>query len=515
MKNGKTEMQQYIGKMSSIFKWLYLIFILLFDNSIVYDTTLTKCFSKVLIIMGTLIILWRILSYKEYVNYPYIVLYGLFLATFVLTGLLNFRYGYLGNLKLLIWMTFQFFILYLFDREKNTGIKHEYIVCLIIIIIYTTIVNAIGIRMLFTNFSQERLVENNQRLLLIGVAYWGRLFGVHTDPNYGAVLSIIAIMCALYIVFKYKHLFLKIIMGITMFVQIVYLSFSASRTGLVCVCVALGSFFLLYNVLMKNKIGISIVCSLVAICTCLVFVKIIPAAYNSYVDKLEKSELQTESTVVQGESKTSNDVEPESQLAAENTLLTENNNTDSKNTELPEVSVSETESSVVNEHNDKKEEQLTKIGRKNEIKGDISNRRFDLWKNGIQTFLKSPIIGIGFGNIIQYSKANLPNCYLLNNDLGTFGSYHNFIIDLLVSQGIVGFILFIIIMIHSLRFIIINFNKIDESHRLMFAFLMSTCACIFCSNMFTSGILYCNNETTVIFWLLWGYLINMMHKLDK
>lgn len=515
----KNIIDKYMDVLTSIFKWIYLFFILLFDNSIVYDTLLTKSLSKIIIIVGCIILLWRILNINEYIKYPYIKFYAIFMLAFLLTIIVNFKYGYIGNVKLFIWMTFQFFLLYLFNNKGTAN--YEFEVALLIIIIYTTIVNIIGIKMLFTNFVQERLVENNKRLLLIGVAYWGRLFGVHTDPNYGAVLSIVSIMSAMYIFIKYKRIYMKIAMAVTIFIQIVHISFSASRTGLVCICIAFAVFFFFYSIDKRKKIVVSIISSVVAICMCLLIVKLIPMVYNAYVDKVsmvsnaENNEQQIMQSIVEDETTATNNIATDI-----NSTVNDNVTTDVDRTEDNNITINNEKQNISSGYTDvqvensslNNQQSLVKIGRDEEIGGDISNRRFDLWKNGLQTFLKSPIIGIGFGNIIEFSKANMPDCYILNNSLGVFGSYHNFLIDLLVSQGLVGTIIFIFIIICSLKYIIMNYKYLNEDTKTKFAFLISTCICIVCSNMFTSGIVYCNNETTVIFWLLWGYLINMMYK---
>ena len=44
------------------------------------------------------------------------------------------------------------------------------------------------------------------------------------------------------------------------------------------------------------------------------------------------------------------------------------------------------------------------------------------------------------------------------------------------------------------------------------AALFSGCITIVASSMFVSEILYVNNETTVVFWTLWGFLIYFIYK---
>ena len=95
----KKYIEKYMDILTLIFKWTYLIFILLFDNSIIYDTLLTKILSKIIIIIGCIVLIWRMLNIKECIKYPYVKFFVLFLATFLVTILFNYRYGYIFMLK--------------------------------------------------------------------------------------------------------------------------------------------------------------------------------------------------------------------------------------------------------------------------------------------------------------------------------------------------------------------------------------------------------------------------------
>ena len=141
------------------------------------------------------------------------------------------------------------------------------------------------------------------------------------------------------------------------------------------------------------------------------------------------------------------------------------------------------------------------------MQGDVSNRRFDLWKNSVEIFKMSPVVGIGFGNIVSYSEAELPDCYLLTNGFSIFNAFHNMFMDLIASQGIIGTVIFLVIIVMSLIYLLRNYKKIPEEDKLKCTLLFSCCVGILVSSMFVSQILYVNNQTTVIFWLLLGFLM--------
>ncbi|MEM5666636.1 hypothetical protein AAHH62_01110 [Enterococcus faecium] len=78
-----------------------------------------------------------------------------------------------------------------------------------------------------------------------------RLFGVYTDPNFGAVISLIVIIIAIYYLVTYKHLNLlfKIFFVINIFIQFSFIALSGSRTTLVCLLITtfVFSFFTSYS----------------------------------------------------------------------------------------------------------------------------------------------------------------------------------------------------------------------------------------------------------------------------
>lgn len=451
------KLEMSMERLTTVFKWLYLIHIMFAGNSIIYDTPVEKITSILVIGIGAVVVVWRFIHVRDYIKYPFIKLYAIFAVAFALTLLVNWKYGWTTNMKILIWMTFQFVALYAFDLKRSKeSVTKEFHTSLYIIIGYMSLANLVSIGMLFANYLQYRILDKNTTFL-IGVAYWGRLYGVHTDPNYGAVLSVVAVMAALYMFLKADKRWLKVIMGVSIFIQIAAMAFSASRTGMVTISVCFIIFFFIYAMTKGKKIVKSVLIALAAVVIVLVAEKGITLAYNGY------------------------------------TQIVAQLHTDDKEEE-------------------KEDKDLVKIGRDEELSGDVSNRRFDLWENSVQIFKKSPVLGIGFGNIVSYSESELPDCYLLTNGFAIFNAFHNMIMDLIASQGIVGVILFFAIIILSLIYVIKNWRKIPEEDWLKCILLFSCCVGFMVSSMFVSQILYVNNQTTVVFWTLWGFFIYYVTK---
>ena len=73
-------------------------------------------------------------------------MYVVFVLMYVVTCVINFEYGYLSNLKIIVWMTLQFGMLYLCDIGKDKSVMQKELKNLLYIIIAgTTLMNFIGV----------------------------------------------------------------------------------------------------------------------------------------------------------------------------------------------------------------------------------------------------------------------------------------------------------------------------------------------------------------------------------
>ena len=108
------------------FKILYLLLGLLTFNSIVANGNLLTVFSYVLTAIGGLCFLKRIINYKNYIESKGLLLLVLFLISHVISSIFTIKYGIVGNIKALIWLGMQFFLLYAYDvNATKEKIKKE------------------------------------------------------------------------------------------------------------------------------------------------------------------------------------------------------------------------------------------------------------------------------------------------------------------------------------------------------------------------------------------------------
>ena len=97
-----------------------------------------------------------------------------------------------------------------------------------------------------------------------------------------------------------------------------------------------------------------------------------------------------------------------------------------------------------------------------QIGGDVTSGRVDLYELAIQAFYDNPILGIGIGNFIPYTKA--------------YTSVHNTYLQVLCEQGIIGFLFFITPILYCLQKTIVALRKtIDKSNQLKLSLFFQLC----------------------------------------
>jgi len=140
-------------------------------------------------------------------------------------------------------------------------------------------------------------------------------------------------------------------------------------------------------------------------------------------------------------------------------------------------------------------------------KGAFANR-IDIWKISFEEFLKAPVFGIGKENFVEFAGDRLGEELKLHF---RFGSTHNIYLCVLVSSGIVGFLLlaaFVVITIsHSVKTIVKEYRCINWW--LLMSFVM--CMMMYTTEFVEARMLYKISVFSAVFWTYCGY----MYKLSK
>ena len=429
-------------------------------------------------------LIYRVINYKNFIKNACFWLSVAFLLSYVLSLLFNFKYGYMTPIKNLVWLGMQLTLLFTTDTNKSAEkSKQEFHIILYLFLILMALASTVSIIQLIIGYSHEWPValEDYTRTMRAGF-FWGRLWGVFSDPNYGSVMAMVSILFSLYLLRTKKQLWLKTLLYLNIPIQFFYIVFSDSRTGLVCACVAVAIYT--YLILIKKPVRLAllpknILCTILSLAMVFVVVfasNIISDGYNALIT-LNNQGLNS------GE-------------------LDSSNGTDSSD---KESSMDSDNDSFLSNQN----QSQTIIGRDDaDINNDISNRRFDLWLSAIETFKVKPIFGFTFNNIVPAVTELLPDTYLINNDHGKFDNYHNMFFNILVGQGLFGILIFcalaIIAFIKSIKKLL-HSAKHNE-HYEFYAMSFTVIFMLLLSAAFISDIVYAISANAFIFWTLAGSL---------
>ena len=458
----KERCDRFEKKISLFFKISYLILAITTFNSFTFGMPVMSVLVIISFVLGVATICLRLVNWKNYIRMPMFWLLISFCISFLISMVANIQYGFIENFKWLIWTSFQLLILYTMDANcKPEYYKREFKILSYIVIIYSFFAAAVSIILMLIQFQQ--IVELENQRILRGF-FWGRLWGVYTDPNYGSVISSISIILSLFLC-QYCRKKIKIFLYVNIIFQLLYIVFSDSRTGLVSLLVGISLFTYMHLLRKETRLAgikkylknILIVLGVVVIT--FVGTQLIKITYNNVV------------------------VPVLSEFFYEEGLEVEN----------PE-----------------EEKELAKIGREEDINVDPSNRRFDIWKSGLEIFKTTPVVGTSYISFLPYVEDNLPDTYVVNNDHGNFGNMHNEYLNVLVYQGVIGAVILVLFIVRAIYIIFNNMFKLENQKFYYYSMLFTLVAIVAAAMMFVLEGVYTNSVGAFVFWSALGYLVHFL-----
>lgn len=436
------------------FKVIYLLYLLLAFNSFVNAESWMNLASYVITLLGCLMILWMVFRYRRYTKAYHLWILIAFIFSYVISAFSHASYGFVENVKGTIWLVLPIVLVYLPASDMSgEEIRWEWKWISRLYILYCTIVNLISLSMVYWGRMYE-FKDPSGEIHVIGYR-WSRLWGVYDDPNHGATITVIALFMLIYLLFTMKSMWKRIAVTLLFVVNYLYVVLSDSRTGLLCLTMGI-------------LIG-GIVCCLVGrkeknfkrTVTCMLGVCLAAGIVFSGSFAVKTAYRPIDKKIVQI-------------LKAKN--------------KLPKPSGKKTSS------------------RKKDLEADYSNGRLEIWKNGLQIVESSPLIGVGYRNMTEYAKENLPEGYLVNNPSGAkYDSMHNLELDVLVSQGIVGGIIFLLFVGNICVIFFKNIRKVPKKNIPELACTFGIAGALGAAGTFLSFIFYVNAPQSFCFWLFLGY----------
>lgn len=445
-----------------IFKICYLVYLLLAFNAFFNGMAWMNAASYVITAAGLVLILWMFFQYKRYRRAYHLWILGAFIVSYVISAVLHLSYGVSDNVKGLIWLVLPIFLAYIavFDMSGEE-IRRELKWFSVIYILYCTAANLVSLTMVYWG---RKLDYTDGTGMVHSIGYrWNRLWGIYDDPNHGATITVAAIFLLIYLFYRGRKIWQRAVVILCFVINYLYLVLSDSRTGIVTLTAGVLLAGIVY-VWIKARSGEhrrrvipALLCTVLAACVLLAGTYALNEAYQPIDKKIVK-------------------------------ML------NIKKTTKP----------------------VNKTNRKKDIQKDYSNGRFEIWKNGLQIVESSPVVGIGYRNIVGYSKEHFPEGYLMKNSSGIqYDSMHNLELDVLVSQGILGGILFLLLVGNTCVVLFKRLHRTASKDTAETVFAVAASGALFVAGTFLSFIFYVNTPQNLCFWLFLGYAMRFCQLGEK
>ena len=399
----------------------------------------------------------NIKNYKLFIKDKINILLAGYILSYCITFSFTSQYNIIGSIKTLIWTIYHIIFVFMYLHiSSNNQFKFEFNTVFSLLLIILTAINIDNIILLFTNTFKVITSFGNEELI-IGTTPWGRFYGIFYDANYASIVSTTCVLYGLYLFKNNKKVIFKISICLSIIINLLYIIFCQSRSGLLSLIIGINVYYIIHliitNKVKKEKIFKLITGILLITITLIASSKILISGFNIF---------------------------------------------------------KEYRSSLLKDK--EKEHYEIKIGR-NDSEQDISNRRFDIWKSGLEIFKENFILGVGFSNLTEIALDKYPDTYIVNNDFSIFNAMHNVIIDVTVSQGLIGLFTILGIAFYTIYLTVKKWKDMFKSkNKEIIILLISIIISILASSMFLSEIFYINNACTYVFWLSFGYYNYFLNK---
>ncbi|MBC2871088.1 O-antigen ligase family protein [Bittarella massiliensis] len=425
-----------------------------------------------------------------------------FIACSVITIIVNHRLNLIENLKnfaySLVLLLIVFTDYYGKSRERcELDFEHyNRFFCMI-----TCIASAISLVM----FSLRYTVVFNQ--YRIGF-YLGRLWGVYVSPNAGGITATISIILSLVSIFSLIHQNIKakrtwqFFYWFNIIIEFVYISLTDSYgTFVSCIIGSAIVGFMVAKFILCRKYTF---CFWKKYLLVFLYVLIFPFLCFSLLKGIAKvvSYLPSIVYVVQDRSETN---KSESVIPSD---ITSNGNQEKE--PLPESSSSKQAISQSSKPaNESKPLRLWSEKTERQYEDDPGGSgRITLWRVGLRILKQKPVWGVGQANILDYAQQN---SYGLNQNIvaRTASGMHNIYLQVAVSNGLIGAILFLSFFAYGFVDFVRDIKKGKYSISIIDILLFGLIALMLANNMVEATVYMCQSGITVMFWLVLGYFVGI------
>ena len=548
-----------------VFAAAYFITAALSFNSLTAGSAFVKILAGLIMLWGTASVVRRLFMWNYIKKDKLFWLSVFFFVSAVISSLINIRYGFAGSLKMLVWMALELFLLAANIERKACGNRSESAsadgrrsegsarrVMFSMLFAVTFCQSLISVIMLIIGFSDAAIARGQY----IGLQL-GRLWGCYSDPNYGSVLACCSIAVSIgelsrrnvekrrgfgnnteapcvgssklrrkYSITKNGQVdIISVLLALNVVLQYIYIVFSYSRTGQICLAAVLLLFAYALASDSLNSTGLK--------------------ARSGRSAESVRPDRHSMSAESGRPSRQSLSAEPGSPAGTKSHvgagglgrialwaavfalivilagpvmewLRAGYNMIESSMSFGSGDSSFEVQTGEVSDWESIEEDALGSMNRsatsdivaaapvfREDIQnGDLTNGRIEIWKEGLLIWKDNPVFGISYRNIAVYVREKLPDGYMTTreNELNTF---HNMFVDILVGQGLPGELIAlamaVVIMSRAAAFFR-NDGGEAGSARLWSCVPAVLVLTIGLSSLALTEIFYINTPTAVLFW---------------
>lgn len=517
------------------FKIAYLLLAFLSFNSLVANMPPVTYAAYAVVALGFLVLAARMVRFPRFKDMPLLPLLALFLVSFIVSAAFSAHYGIMENVQGFIWLTLEFFCLYACDvRQPARALRRDLAVFAWVFVAYTCVASLVGVYMGLANYQDGFEVRYMVRNLL-GI-FQGRLYGLYSDPNYGAVYGLVSIMFCWWLFLARRS---KPICAVAIFntlVQGAYIGLTGSRTGVygALFASALVAFLLAMRHLrgrgLRGGLGMRALASAFAAAVLVVgvyagfkgaeqaYLALSPVVERVAPFPLENNFFESrihiyESPETQKQKELAQQEEAQAQAsqadAAGGAGVSDAAGTsgvvDASGTATREASAAEASTQGIGE------DKIGLSARVDVDEDDFSNGRFAIWKSGLEVFSLSPLIGVSHRHIADFAAEHLPQTYIVQSGYTTM---HNVFVDVLAGQGIVGMAIILVFVVLGIRVLARGLLSYSGDGYCRMVLLIGILASIAFSALFYSEILYINTVGSVVFWTTLGYVVTRFRQTE-
>lgn len=410
--------------------------------------TLDVIFMSLIGICGFLVICYGLKTNQLVIDTKKDIYIVLFLMCFVISSILNIKYGIFQNIRLMIWTLINFFVLYIAGKDESKQEQESKLVIFQNIIVVSWLTFSLMSIITFI-FKIDYMVQIGEHTFVRIGYVENRLFGIFSNPNGTSFVALISLIISLVHILENVHGALDKRLNLTNIVlQFIYIVLSNSRGTLVVFfsIVSIVCFFTFYKSSSLKKIHKIILGIVLTAIICVILFYVI----NFIRDIL---------------------------IYIVNSLFP---------AQTKEVRVLSHQRKDFVENN------------------DISNLRFKIWSSAWEIFKTRWLFGTSPGNVLNYAKSVFPDGFISQR---MYHSIHSVWIGMPLYTGICGaiciFSFFAKCALKMALHYIKNLNqKLSPNLKICFLIIFAT----WIYGLVELEILFVNSVCSFIFWTSLGFV---------